>query len=122
MADSPLFLPKNTAHPTRDHIDAALFGAESVPTNPPKRDIDAEIKSAVGGPSFKRPPSITIGSWWFAETWGINCVLDIRVSWCGDTEVRLSRAGWWDARSLRQAFDRYTAQPSPYSDKKAGRA
>lgn len=31
-SDSALFTAKNTAHPTRDHIDAALFGGDPLPS------------------------------------------------------------------------------------------
>ncbi len=91
---------------------------EDVNAHRVRHDIDQEIRAAVADypNTNKRPPEVTIGSWWFAPIWGVNQVLDIRVSWCGDTEVKLSKAGWWDARCLRRDFDRYTAQPCAYSD------
>lgn len=87
-----------------------------------KRNIADEIRKAVASNNWNaRPPAITIGSWWFHELLGINEVTDMRVSWCGDTEVKLSKAGWWEAVTLRECFDKYTAQPSAYSDKRVAR-
>lgn len=73
----------------------------------PKRDIKKLIAEATGRyPDVStRPPGIVIGSVWTAEVWGQNIVTDMRVNWCGDTEVKLSSAGWWEVVALRETFD-----------------
>lgn len=90
-----------------------------------KHDIDREIAEATAAhpATSKRPPAVTIGSWWFNDIWGVVQVLSMQISWCGDTEVRLWFRGngrgyaWWEAKAFRQTFSTYSQQPCPYSDK-----
>lgn len=92
-----------------------------------KHDIDREIADATASypKTIYRPPAVAIGSWWFHDIWGVVQVIGMRISWCGDTEVRLWFRGnsrravcpWWDAKAFRQEFSTYSQQPCPYSDK-----
>lgn len=72
-----------------------------------KRRIADEIARATSAyPDVSvRPPPVEIGSQWTTEVWGLNTITDIRVNWCGDTEVKLSKVGWWEAVALRETFD-----------------
>lgn len=80
-----------------------------------KRDIANEIRLATAAhpDTSTRPPPIVIGSQWAHDVWKLNTVTDIRVSWCGDTECKLSKAGWWEAVALRETFDHVAAKGSP---------
>lgn len=50
MADSPIFLPENTVHPTRDHnvvtVDFGAARAKRAASGAPIADLDAELEEA----------------------------------------------------------------------------